>query len=109
VQSRVLQATCSPVRNPLDAHERRALRAAFGRPMAALTRRMARAAGVEPTPMNWAFAARPTFDNQVAELRVDGRDAHLRIEKTLPEDWQAPRLHESLALTIAPRRAPAVA
>ena len=26
VQSRVLQATCSPIRNPLDAHERRALR-----------------------------------------------------------------------------------
>jgi hypothetical protein len=103
VESRVLQATCSPVRNPLDARERRALRTAFGRPMAAVTRRLARAAGVEPTPMNWAFAAAPTFDNQVAELRLEGRQAHLRIEKTLPEDWEAPKLHESLSLGIAPR------
>ncbi len=105
VESRVLQATCSPVRNPLDAHERRALRTAFGRPMASVTRRLARAAGVEPTPMNWAFAAEPTFDNQVAELRLDGRDAHLRIEKTEPDDWEAPKLHESLSLAIRPREA----
>jgi len=105
VESRVLQATCSPVRNPLDSHERRALRTAFGRPMASVTRRLARAAGVEPTPMSWAFAAEPTFDNQVAELRLDGREAHLRIEKTEPDDWQAPKLHESLSLAIRPREA----
>ena len=53
--------------------------------------------------MQWAFAAEPTFDNQVAELLLDGRDAHLRIEKTRPEDWQAPKLHESLSMTIRPR------
>ncbi len=107
VESRVLQATCSPVRNPLDAHERRALRAAFGRPMAAITRRLARTAGVEPTPMSWAFAAEPTFDNQIAELYLDGRDAHLRIDKTEPADWQAPKLHASLSMTIRPRAAAA--
>jgi len=107
VESRVLQATCSPVRNPPDARERRVLRAAFTRPVAAVGRRMARAAGVEPTPMSWTFAADPTFDNQVAELRLDGRDAHLRIEKTEPDDWEAPTLHESLSMTILPRRAPA--
>ena len=103
VASRVLQATCSPVRNPLDAHERRALRAAFGRPMAAVTRRLARAAGVKATPMSWAFAAEPTFDNQIGELLLDGRDAHLRIDKTHPADWEAPKLHESLSMTIRPR------
>ncbi len=102
VDSRVLQATCSPVRNPLDARERRVLRSAFTRPAAAVARRMARAAGVEPTPLSWAFAAEPTFDNQVAELRLDGRDAHLRIEKTVPEDWAHPRLHESLSISIEP-------
>ncbi len=57
--------------------------------------------------MSWTFAAELTFDNQVAELRLDGRDAHLRIEKTEPEDWQAPKLRESLSMTILPRRAPA--
>jgi len=63
---------------------------------------MARAAGVEPTPMNWVFAADPTFDNQIAELRLAGRDAHLVIEKTEPEDWAQPRLHESLSISIRP-------
>ncbi len=103
VTTRVLQATCSPVRNPLDAHERRALRTSFGRPMGALTKWMADKAGVRPAPLRWAFAQPPTFDNQIAELQVNGRSATIRIEKTLPEDWEAPRLHDSLALTLSER------
>jgi hypothetical protein len=105
VESRVLQATCSPIRNPLDKRERRALRSAFTRPVAALARAMARSAGVAESPMQWTFAQAPTFDNQIARLDVRGREAWLSIEKTLPEDWRAPRLHESLALGIVPKRA----
>jgi hypothetical protein len=103
VTSRVLQATCSPVRNPLDKRERRALRAAFTRPVAAFARGLARAAGVQPAPMRWSFAQKPTFDNQVAHLDLRGREAQLRIEKTVPQDWQAPRLHSVLSLGIAPK------
>ena len=103
ITSRVLQVTCSPVRNPLDKRERRALRSAFTRPVAAFARRMARAAGVDASPMQWAFAQEPTFDNQIARLDLCGRDARLCIEKTLPEDWQAPRLHTSLSLGIEPK------
>jgi hypothetical protein len=103
VTSRVLQATCSPIRNPLGKHERWALRAAFTRPVTALARRMARAAGVPEPAMRWSFAETPAFDNQIAVLDLSGRDATLRIEKTVPEDWQAPRLHESLFLAIEPR------
>ena len=102
VTSRVLQATCSPVRNPLG-RERLALRASFSRPVGALAKRVARAAGVEPGTMCWAFAQTPTFDNQIARIDLVGREARLLIEKTMPEDWQAPRLHTSLSLTIAPR------
>jgi hypothetical protein len=103
VQSRVLQATCSPVRNPLDKRERRALRSAFTRPVAAFARSLARSAGVAAPGMRWTFAQKPTFDNQIARLDLRGREAHLCIEKTLPEDWQAPRLHTSLSVAIAPR------
>ena len=101
VTSRVLQATCSPVRNPLDKLERRLLRAAFTRPVTALTRRLARAAGVPPPPLRWAFAQPPTFDNQIARLDLSGREAQLLIEKTVAEDWQEPRLHPILSLEIA--------
>ena len=103
VQSRVLQATCSPVRNPLDKRERRALRSAFTRPVAAFARGLARSAGVPESPMRWSFAREPTFDNQVAHLDLRGRDAKLRIEKTVPDDWQEPKLHCVLSLGIAPK------
>ena len=108
VTSRVLQATCSPVRNPLGSGERRALRAAFSRPVAAVARRLARAAGVSDPPLRWTFAQAPTFDNQVARLDLAGREAQLLIEKTVPQDWRDPRLHCSLSLGIAPKTAPSV-
>jgi hypothetical protein len=44
---------------------------------------------------------KPTFDNQVAILDLTGRDAHLTIERTSPEDWATPRLHRTLSQTIA--------
>jgi hypothetical protein len=53
--------------------------------------------------MRWSFAQEPTFDNQIARLDLRGREARLCIEKTLPEDWEAPRLHTSLSLGIAPK------
>jgi hypothetical protein len=103
IDSRVLQATCSPIRNPLDKRERRLLRSAFTRPVTALARRLAKAAGVAPAPMRWVVAQDPTFDNQIARLDLHGREAHLRIEKTVPADWRAPRLHPILSLGISPR------
>jgi hypothetical protein len=98
-----VQATCSPIRNPLDKRERRALRSAFTRPVAALARGLARAADVTPPEIRWTCATAPTFDNQIARLDLRGREAELRIEKTVPEDWKAPRLHLSLSLNIAPK------
>jgi hypothetical protein len=99
-----VQATCSPIRNPLDKRERRVLRSAFTRPVAALARRLARAANIAPPDIRWTTSAKaPTFDNQIARLDLRGREAELRIERTLAEDWKAPRLHQSVSLTIAPK------
>jgi hypothetical protein len=49
------------------------------------------------------FAKASSFDNQIARLDLRGREAELRIEKAVPEDWQTPRLHQSLSLNIAPQ------
>ena len=105
VHSRVLQATCSPIRNPLDKRERRLLRSAFTRPVGAAARGLARAARVGPLPMRWTFVQDPTFDNQIARLDLRGREAQLLIEKTIPADWRTPRLHPILSLGIAPKGA----
>jgi hypothetical protein len=83
VESAVVQAVCSPYRNPLDAKERRVVKAGFSRPFAALTRALARLAGAPPPQMAWRTAEGPYFDNQVATLRLDGRHASIRLDKTV--------------------------
>jgi hypothetical protein len=98
--SRVVQAVCSPIRNPLNRRERRTMKLALSRPAAAVGRWLARAARVRPTEVTWEFVQEPTFDNQVGFLDLDGRRAHLTISKTRPEDWRSPRLHPSLTRQI---------
>jgi hypothetical protein len=86
VRSKVYQAVCSPFRNPLDTRERRVIRTMTSRPAAAVTRRMAAAAGVEDPGIRWRLREEPVFDNVVATLRLDGQDAALRIERARPSD-----------------------
>ncbi len=101
IESAVVQAVCSPIRNPLDRKERRVMRAALSRSAAAVARLLARSAGVQPAAVRWEFAGEPTFDNQIATLHLTGRGAHLTIEKTRPEAWATPQLHQTLSRTIA--------
>ena len=80
-RSLVYQAVCSPYRNALDTGERRAIRVGLSRPAAALTRRLARAAGAEDPGIRWRFTEGPYFDNQVATLKLDGRSSELVLDK----------------------------
>jgi hypothetical protein len=101
VESNVYQAVCSPFRNPLDKRERRAIKAAASRPATWLTRALARAAGVGDPGMRWRFEQKPTFDNQVATLDWEGRDARLHIEKAVPSDPERPQLETVFEHRIA--------
>jgi hypothetical protein len=86
VRSRVYQAVCSPFRNPLDRHERAVMKAMATRAAAGVTRAMARRAGVADPPMSWRLRQPAIFDNVVATLSLDGRDAAMRIERALADD-----------------------
>ncbi|MDQ4041893.1 MAG: alkaline phosphatase D family protein, partial [Actinomycetota bacterium] len=86
VRSNVWQAVCSPLRNPLDAHERAAVRIAMRPGAAALTHALARSAGVEDPPIRWRVCDGPWFDNQIATLDVEGRSLRLEIERARPGD-----------------------
>jgi hypothetical protein len=101
VRSAVVQAVCSPVRNPLDRRERRMLRSALSWPATVAAGALARLAGVREPPVRWRFPEPPTFDNQIATLSLRGRAARLKIEKTQVADWQAPRLHLTLDRVIS--------
>jgi PhoD-like phosphatase len=102
VRSAVWQAVCSPFRNPLDDRERRVVKFGTSRAGHALARALARTAGVrDPEAVRWRMVEGPWFDNQVATLELHERRAHLRLERTVPAEWAAPKLHECLSRRLA--------
>lgn len=101
VSSAVYQAVCSPYRNALDRHERVAVRAGFTRPATALTRGLAQLAGADDPAIRWRTVEGPYFDNQVATLRLDGRQASLRLDKALPADERPDALVQSFERRLA--------
>ena len=102
VQSAVYQAVCSPFRNPLNRRERIPLQALRrSRLLGSAIRRLAHAAGIRDPEASWRLAQEPTFDNQMATLHLDGRNATLRIERTRPGDGQNPTLDTTLVEQLA--------
>jgi hypothetical protein len=95
-KSKVWQAVCSPFRNPLEKKERRVARLGASKPAEAVARWMARRAGVERPVIDWKLVQTPTFDNQFATIELRGRKAKMKIEKTLPGNWQNPRIDVTL-------------
>ena len=101
VKSAVYQAVCSPFRNPLDSKERRVIRLATTKPVEALTRAMAKAAGVPDPDLRWRFAEGPYFDNQVATIHIEGRKAAIKLEKTKPGETEEETLETTFERRLA--------
>ena len=102
VRSAVYQAVCSPFRNQLSRHERAMLRAGHrSSVLRRALRRLSHAVGVVDPEAGWRLAQDPTFDNQLATLRLEGRRAFLRIERTTPGDGTDPILTTSLERRLA--------
>jgi hypothetical protein len=94
--SKVWQAVCSPFRNPLDKHERVMARIGASKPAERVARWIAARAGVERPAISWDLVQKPTFDNQFATIRLNGRSATMKIEKTVPGNWQEPEIDVTL-------------
>jgi hypothetical protein len=92
MQTPVYQAVCSPYRNPLDDRERAVIRLGFTRPFAAAMRRLAKSAGAPDPELRWRLIDGPYFDNQVATLRVQGREAVMQLDKTRPGENESREL-----------------
>jgi hypothetical protein len=92
-RSAVYQAVCSPFRNPLDSRERRLIRWLWTRPLTVVGWGLARLAGVPEPGLHWRLLHPEVwFNNQVATLELRGREARLRIEKTVPRAEGGPAL-----------------
>jgi hypothetical protein len=96
MKSAVLQAVCSPYRNPLDERERKVVRAGFSRPFGAAARGLAHAARAPDPGIRWRLLEGPYFDNQIGTVRLDGRKAIVRLDKTVPGDEQEGALEKTL-------------
>jgi hypothetical protein len=93
----VYQAVCSPYRNPLDEKERRVVRWGFTRTFTAVAALLARAAGADDPGIRWRTLEGPCFDNQVATLEIEGRNALLRLDKTVPGEDGKEALEKSFS------------
>jgi hypothetical protein len=101
VRSRVVQAVCSPYRNPLDDKERRTVRLGFKRGAETFARGLARLSGVPDPGIRWRCLEGPYFDNQVGTVRLDGREAIVRLDKTVAGEEDETSLEKTFERRIA--------
>jgi hypothetical protein len=94
VRTPVYQAVCSPMRNPLDEREKRAIRFGASPGGRAIGRALARSAGVEDPDIRWRFVEGPWFNNQVATLKIREREASMRLDKTVATDDEELKLEK---------------
>ncbi len=86
--SRVVQAVCSPVRNPLPSTYRRLVRYTTSPVVAAIGRFLSCTARLPAAPLHWRIVRGPWTDNNLATLTVHGKRIELLWE-TAHEDGTA--------------------
>lgn len=103
--SRILQAVCSPIRNPLPR-----LMRSFGAVMsyglaAPIGALVARSARVPDPPFAWKRVKGPWFDNNLASLEVCADGLKLWWETGVVDDGENlhPRLERVASVTVVPR------
>jgi phosphodiesterase/alkaline phosphatase D-like protein len=106
--SRILQAVCSPVRNPLPIAMRWfsvVMSYGLARPVGAA---VARSAKVPDPPFEWSTIKGPWFDNNLSVLQDSPSGLELTWHKGVVEkgDERHPRMDEVSRTLIGPRAAP---
>ncbi len=81
----VHQLTCSPIHNQVPRPMRPLMRFSWSRAAAHSVQALARTIGVAPPRLRWTRKAGPYFGNAVSTLRLDGRQARVRVEITQPD------------------------
>jgi hypothetical protein len=100
---RILQATCSPIRNPLPWPMRRVSGFASKNVGGGFGGWLARTARVQPPPFKWRTVHGPWFDNNVATLESDARKLWVRWEGGRVDDQRGPGLVGKLWGKVARR------
>jgi hypothetical protein len=104
VTTPVHQLTCSPVHNQVPAMARPAMSLGWRNGPAALTRALARTAGLGRPVVAWRKLAGPYFGNAISTLRLAGRSAEVTTEGTT-RDGALRQVHR-VPLAPGPQGAP---
>jgi hypothetical protein len=101
LRSTVLQAVCSPMRNPLSRNMRFATAALSYGVAGPMGRLASKSAHVPDAPLTWTYAEGPWFDNNLAFLRLAGPSLRMWwVTGEVVDDHDRPKLAkvESYAL-----------
>jgi hypothetical protein len=91
LRSAVYQAVCSPLRNTLGTPEQLTMRFGWSRAGERIFRALARSAGVKPAKVGWRLThKRPWFSNHLGTIELEGRQATLNVERTVPVGTENP-------------------
>jgi hypothetical protein len=101
-RSCVWQVVCSAYRKDLARGEKVAMRLGNSDLGWAVTRALARAAGVADPCVGWRMHHHPTYNNQVATLELGPGHASVRVETTVDSHWTDPRLSTVFEQELTP-------
>ena len=103
--SRIIQAVCSPIRNPLPRKMRFATAVLAYAVAGPVGKVVARSAKVPDAPFSWKNLAGPWFDNSIAILedREDGLDVRWQTGTVVDGDHLHPRLDTVADILVEPR------
>ena len=86
LESRVVQITCSPIRNTIPLAMRVVFHIGWSRHVERVMRLLDKLTRVPPVPIGWHHPTGPHFGNMLAELVLDGRLARIRLERSTREE-----------------------
>jgi hypothetical protein len=93
LRSTILQAVCSPIRNPLSRNMRFATAVLSYGVAGPVGRLASRSVHVADPPLDWRYAEGPWFDNNLACLRLDGPSLRMWwVTGEVVDDHERPRL-----------------
>jgi hypothetical protein len=93
VRSTILQAVCSPIRNPLSRNMRFATAVLSYGVAGPVGRLASKSARVPDAPLDWHYAEGPWFDNNLAFLRLRGPSLRMWwVTGEVIDDHERPRL-----------------
>ena len=88
--SRIYQVTCSPIHNSIPRAMKLVFHFGWSKTFEVVMKAISRLFGVPSLPIHWRHPSGPHFGNELALVTFDGREARVRLERTVrPPDAAA--------------------